>query len=550
MIELLCPWEGAKYLIYSSNVPALLYYSHIPAIIAALSIIFLVLRKSRRNSVTTSLSVMLSLFTFWVIADLILWATNRPDTTMFFWSIQILLEVLIYAAAFYTSYIFVSNRDLSFLKKCFLLVPVALFVLLTPTELNLTGVELETCYAQENNVIIYLSYALETILTIAIVTTAFKHYKLGVLEKRKQIFYYTFGILIFLLALTYGNVIGSFSDDWVLAQYGLFGMPVFIGFLAYLIVRFKLFNIKLLAAQALVFTLVVLIGSQFFFIQNPTNKILNGITLFFSLTFGYFLVRSVKKEVEQREKIEIQEKELEKANERLKELDQLKSEFVSLATHQIRGPLTSIKGYASMILEGDYGEVPKVLQEPVDTIYQSSQSLVVIVEDFLNVSRIEQGKMKYDFTDVDLCALVNEVVNESKPIIDRRGLNVSSTICPSPVNVHGDRGKLKQVIGNLLDNSMKYTPKGSIALTLESDKVNKRVRLSIKDTGVGISAETIPHLFQKFSRAEDASKVNILGTGLGLYVANEMIKAHGGRIWVESPGVGKGATFFVELALV
>jgi len=238
------------------------------------------------------------------------------------------------------------------------------------------------------------------------------------------------------------------------------------------------------------------------------------------------------------------------ANERLKELDQLKSEFVSLATHQIRGPLTAIKGFASMMIEGDYGEVPKTLQEPVDTIYQSSQSLVVIVEDFLNVSRIEQGKMKYDFTDFDLCALANEVVNEDRVIIEKRGLNVSAAICPSPVTVHGDRGKLKQVIGNLLDNSMKYTPKGSIMLSLVSNKASKKVLLSIKDTGVGIRAETIPHLFHKFSRAEDASKVNILGTGLGLYVAKEMIKAHGGRIWVESPGEGKGATFFVELALV
>ena len=146
--------------------------------------------------------------------------------------------------------------------------------------------------------------------------------------------------------------------------------------------------------------------------------------------------------------------------------------------------------------------------------------------------------------------MVNEVVNEARPIIEKRGLNVSATICPAPVNVSGDRGKLKQVVGNLLDNSMKYTPKGSISLTLESDKTNKKVLLSIKDTGVGINAATIPHLFQKFSRAEDASQANILGTGLGLYVASEMIKAHRGKIWVESPGVGKGATFFVELKLV
>jgi signal transduction histidine kinase len=203
-----------------------------------------------------------------------------------------------------------------------------------------------------------------------------------------------------------------------------------------------------------------------------------------------------------------------------------------------------------MMLDGDYGEVPQTLKGPIDTIFQSSQSLAVIVEDFLSVSRIEQGKMKYDFTNFDLCALVNEVISENKPSVEKKGLVVSATVCPESVNVHGDRGKLKQVIGNLLDNSVKYTQKGSITVSLSSNKEKRKAVLTIKDTGVGIKPETIPYLFQKFSRAEDASKFNILGTGLGLYVAKEMIKANGGKVWVESPGEGKGATFFVEFPTI
>ncbi|MES2087913.1 MAG: HAMP domain-containing sensor histidine kinase [Patescibacteria group bacterium] len=245
-----------------------------------------------------------------------------------------------------------------------------------------------------------------------------------------------------------------------------------------------------------------------------------------------------------------QELALEIVNDRLKELDQLKSEFVSLATHQIRGPLASIKGYASLMIEGDYGEVPAQLNEPIDVIFRSSQSLAIVVDDFLNVSRIEQGKMKYDFTTFDLCALVQEVYTEAKPNIEKKGLSISSKCSPDTVNINGDRGKLKQVVGNILDNSIKYTPKGSINLSLTADKASGKAILTIKDTGVGIRATTIPHLFQKFSRAEDASKVNILGTGLGLYVAREMIEAHGGRIWVESPGLGQGSTFFVEFRMV
>jgi signal transduction histidine kinase len=215
-------------------------------------------------------------------------------------------------------------------------------------------------------------------------------------------------------------------------------MIIFLMILAYMIVKFKTFNVKLAGAQALVVSLVVLIGSEFFFIQNNTNRIITAFTLVFTGAIGLNLVRSVKKEIAQREEIERQKRELELANSRLKELDQLKSEFVSLATHQIRGPLTSIKGYASMMLDGDYGEVPQTLKGPIDTIFQSSQSLAVIVEDFLSVSRIEQGKMKYDFTNFDLCALVNEVISENKPSVEKKGLVVSATVCPDSLSTIGD----------------------------------------------------------------------------------------------------------------
>jgi signal transduction histidine kinase len=323
-------------------------------------------------------------------------------------------------------------------------------------------------------------------------------------------------------------------------------MPVLIGFLAYTIVKFKAFNIKLLGAQALVVSLIVLIGSQFFFIQNPTNKILNGITFLFALIFGYFLVRSVKSEVEQREKIEKQEKALGAANARLKELDQLKSEFVSLATHQIRGPISAIKGYASMLLEGDYGPVEGSVREPIQTIATSSAALAGIVQDFLDVSRIEQGKMKYEFTVFDFGKLARSVAEELASAIERKGLRVKLDVLDHCM-VHADAGKLRQVIENLIDNAQKYTKQGTITIRME--RTADRAKLSVKDNGIGIAPETLPKLFRKFSRAEDASKANIRGTGLGLYVARQLIEAQGGSIRAESEGEGKGSTFTVELPL-
>ncbi|MEK7574901.1 MAG: ATP-binding protein [Patescibacteria group bacterium] len=358
-------------------------------------------------------------------------------------------------------------------------------------------------------------------------------------------------ILLFTIAgFGGGGSVFLLTYGFIFPPYPLILFAIYPAISGYAIFKYQLFDVKVIATQILTFTLWVFILIRTLLADTPKEQFINGILLLVTLIFGNLLIRSVLQEVKTREKIEKLANDLEAANERLKELDQLKSEFVSLATHQIRGPLTSIKGYASLMIEGDYGEIPQKLQEPIDTIFQSSKSLAVIVDDFLNVSRIEQGKMKYDFTTFDLCALANEVVMEAQPAIEKRALTISATVCPEPTNVSGDRGKIKQVIGNILDNSIKYTPKGSIALSLTSDKAARKILLTIKDTGVGIRPETIPHLFQKFSRAEDASKVNILGTGLGLYVAKEMIKAHGGRIWVESPGEGKGSTFFVELAMV
>ncbi len=398
---------------------------------------------------------------------------------------------------------------------------------------------------------VYFSYIYIGLILYTFYLLVRFYYLLAEPDKKGQILYILFGAL-----LGFGGGLTNFPlwYDIAIYPYGNFLVAAFPFLLGYSVLKYKLFNAKVIATEILVFFIAIILFAQALLSQSVTEFVLRGALATLVAVFGYLLIRSVYREVEQREKIQKLAGDLERvneklatANERLKELDQLKSEFVSLATHQIRGPLTAMKGYASMILEGDYGEVPQNLRETIDTIYQSSKSLAVIVDDFLNVSRIEQGRMKYELTTFDICALVNEAVNEAKPNIEKKGLAVSVSLCPEPINVRGDRGKIKQVIGNILDNAAKYTQKGSINVSLVSDKAKGQATLAIKDTGVGIRPETIPHLFQKFSRAEDASKFNIFGTGLGLYVAKEMIKAHGGRIWVESFGEGKGSTFFVEL---
>ncbi|MFA6601378.1 MAG: HAMP domain-containing sensor histidine kinase [Candidatus Paceibacterota bacterium] len=254
-------------------------------------------------------------------------------------------------------------------------------------------------------------------------------------------------------------------------------------------------------------------------------------------------------EVNQRLRIESLATDLEKSNTRLIELDRQKSEFVSFASHQLRGPLTAMKGYASLLLEGDMGELTKEARQGVSRIYDSTNTLVSIVNDYLNASRIELGQMKYAFETIDLRNLIEDVVAEMKPNIDKTGIKFSFTAEDGDIDYQmtADRDKLKQVIANIVDNSLKYTPQGSITTKLALDKARHLFVFSVTDTGVGIAPETLPRLFQKFSRAENANKSNIRGTGLGLYVAKQMVEAHHGTIKATSPGEGKGATFTVEL---
>jgi len=283
--------------------------------------------------------------------------------------------------------------------------------------------------------------------------------------------------------------------------------------------------------------------------DNYQDTYIDAALLVVLVIIGIFLIRSVIREVSQREKIELLAADLQKANERLKELDRQKSEFVSFATHQLRSPLTAMKGYASMILENEYGEVPKPAREAIGRIFESTNTLTSIVDDYLNITRIELGSMKYSFETIDLKSMITDVIAEIKPNIDKSPVKFSFTAENNGTDyrITADRDKLKQVIANLIDNSIKYTPSGSVAASLTVDHVQHKFVFKIKDTGVGISAETLPKLFQKFSRASDASKTNIRGTGLGLYVAKEILNAHHADVRAESPGEGKGSTFIVEI---
>ncbi len=325
---------------------------------------------------------------------------------------------------------------------------------------------------------------------------------------------------------------------------------VFLGMTAYAITQYHLFDIKILLTQSLVATIDIVLFGKLFAEPDINYALLDGLILIFMLVFGYFLVRSVNREVKQRELIEKQEHELELSNARLREVDKEKSEFLSFASHQLRTPLTAIRWSIDSIMDGTYGPLPDNLKSAMKTLIDESSGMAVMINDYLNVSRIEQGRMQYQFGPVDLTVLLNDVGTELRPGVEMKGLKLEISVPQEKVMVWGDSGKLKQIFGNIIDNATKYTPQGSIAVLLRKMPGTAMAHVEIRDTGIGMSEDTLKHMFSKFSRGDNAAEVNNNGSGLGLFIVKTFIEAHHGTITAASEGVGKGTQFYVDIPLL
>ena len=547
----MCQWDTSQLLIFSDNVfGSLIYYSHFLALILSLIFGFFVLSKDRKGLLNKLLFLIMMTFSLWVFFDLILWGNEKPKLIMFFWSSMLIIEPLIYALCVYFIDVYIEKKDISFKKKIGIFALLLPVIILLPTKFALVGFDLTNCFREpiEGFVATYYVYFIEIIYTLWIIIYAFRKYFQSKGIIKKQILLITAGIMLFLLSFVSGNIIGSLTENWTLAQLGLFGMPIFSGFLAYLIVQYKAFNTKLLGAQVLVIALGFLV-LVIAFIRNIQNvKLVVAFTLLFVLLLGRVLIKSVQKEVKQREQLQILSDQLFEANEKLKGLDKLKSEFLSLAAHQLRSPLTAIKGYASMVAEGSYGEINPQAKDAVERIFQSSQNLAKVVEDLLDVSKIEQGGMKFVMEPFSLVEIARDMAKDLSITAEKRGLKMQfESDGEEECKVNGDKEKLRQVVLNFIDNSIKYTKEGTISVSVK--RVGDKVQFRVKDTGMGMTPEIKASLFQKFARG-DGARMNTTGSGLGLYLAKEIVSAHKGEVMVDSDGPGKGSTFGMDLEAI
>src|SRR3989344_1450285 len=537
-----CEWAPSTFLIFSENVfDPFIYYSHITPLLLSLFIGLFVLWQNPKQLTNRILFAATTLFSAWVFFDLILWASEKPEHIMFFWSLLVLIEPFIYAAMLYFVQVFVTGNDTSLKNKLFIVLPLLPTALLWSTSYSLYGFNLSNCdrEAVEGPLALY-GYAVEVFYVLWIAVFSMERIRKTVDRTvRRQMELAAIGVLLFLLTFAWGNIVGSFSDDWRVPQWGLFGMPIFLAFLSYLVVKYQALSIKVLGAQVLVAALVALIGSELLFVRSYGNRVLVSITLGLAVVFGFFLVKSVKREVRQRELIQKQEEELEVVNAQQVNL----LHFIS---HEIKGYLTKSEAGFSAIAEGDYGAIPEPLKMMATSALADVRKGVSTVMDILSASNLKKGTVTFKKAAFDFRVAVQAIIAEQQPAARAKNIEIDVQMTDGKYRMEGDEEKIREhVIRNLIDNAIRYTPAGAIHIKLSDG--DGKIHFSVKDSGVGITPEDMSNPFTEGGPGKDSNKKNVHSPGYGLFIAKEVVEAEGGKIWAESGGEGKGSRFIVEL---
>ena len=230
----------------------------------------------------------------------------------------------------------------------------------------------------------------------------------------------------------------------------------------------------------------------------------------------------------------------------LEDANRVKDEFLATMSHELRTPLTSILGWARLLNSNKLGEKEK--ERAVHVIQRNAEAQSKLIEDLLDVSRIITGKLRIEVQPVSFASIADSVVNSLRPAIDAKQLELETSIDPAAGPILGDPARLQQIVTNLLSNAIKFTPNGGrIEVSLERDQ--SHVRLRVKDTGVGIAAEHLPHIFERFRQVDSSNVRAHGGLGLGLAIVDYLVRQQEGTVSAESAGVGKGAIFTVEFPL-
>ena len=517
-------------------------YSHLISIFFALLLGFLVFFKAKRNILSKIFFAFTISFSLWLAGDLITWASNNFPLIYASWSLLVYIEILFFILGLYFIIVFVRKSDVSIYVKLLLFSTTFIPLFFTITLKAVTGFNYPVCEAFNNNFLDQYKLYLEILILLVIfVYLIIPLFKKGITTDKKSHFLVIGSIFLFLGVFGVTEYMSANTGYYELNLYSLFVIPVFLVAITYSIFRLDIFNVKMVSTYFLVFGFLILTGVQLLFVTGSTDRLLTIITLILSISIAFLLFRNLKRESNQRIKIE-------KLNVDLEKLIQQRESLVHLITHKVKGSFTHSKYIFAGLIDGMFGsitpETKKIAQFGID----SDDAGIKTVDLILNASNLQKGTVKFDLKQISFKELLQKTIEEKKELIQQKGLELEINIGEDDCKINGDIFWLKEVTNNLIDNALFYTNSGKIIVNLE--KKDKKIIFSVKDTGIGVSPEDRKNLFTEGGRGKESVKTNVNSTGYGLYSVKLIVEAHKGRVWMESEGKDKGSQFFVEFDAV
>ncbi|QQR82341.1 hypothetical protein IPJ70_03620 [Candidatus Campbellbacteria bacterium] len=534
--------EGTPNFLYifdTSFAPTLLFYAYVPVVCVALFLGIFVLIKDKNSLLSKILFAISLAFSLWTLNIIAQWLTPASHLNYFFWQITPLLEIFIPILLVYFAYVFLWKKDISILGKNIGFLALVPVLMLLPTTYNMSAFDPSACESVVGPLLGYV-YGIEILSILFIVFLGVRRYaQKNISISFLQVLLVTLGSALFLGIFSATNIFGELTKLYEINLIGPIGMVLFLALLAYMMVKFYVFNTRVIGTQMLVAVLSVLVFAMLFVRKIENIRYVIIVTLGLVFAVGVALVKSVKHEITLREETQKLAKNLEFANMR-------QLETMRFITHEVKGYLTDASAGFDAITSGSFGPVASDIKDMSQEALARVQYGVNEVKNFLHVSDFKTGKVTYAMEKINLTELLVKSAEELKKRASDKKLTLAVSVPEGDMcTILGDADYIvNHILKNLIDNAINYTPEGSVTVSLAHK--DGKVLFSVKDSGVGLTDEDKKVLFTEGGRGKDSRTVNVHSTGYGLFIAKQIVTAHNGRIWAESGGRGKGSTFLVE----
>lgn len=533
----------------------LLVWSTVLASIGGVALGLLVLLRAKRSIGNVSFAIMSITLSLVVAANYFSLTNKQSAELTLFWirTVMFLVPILMFAL-YYFSQTYLNDQFKFSRKKVFILSSLTLLMcIINITPLCYSGVTISEAGSivpqtgvglMLNGFFILPLFGLSVIEMIKNTRNAKSQHDKNMIKFALYMFLISFGIQI----ITSFIIVALFNYT-ALIPVGSFLIFLFVILMTISIIYLKAFSINLVSAFVFAIILSILMFAEIF-TASGLQAIIYKIIVFLAVAFiGFQFIKSTRHEIRQKEDLTKLAQELKAANSHLKELDQLKDDFLSMAAHELNTPIAAIEGYLSMILDEHLGgEVNPKVTKYLENMFTSSKRLALLVHDMLNVSRIESGRIHLVYVNTPIEDVIEQAIAEigSKAKERKHTLIFEKPSKKLPITWY-DMTRITEVLINLIGNAIKYTdPGGKIVASASAD--DKFITVSVKDNGRGIPADKEKTVFDKFSQV-DILKDEVKGTGLGMYIAKKFIELHKGKIWFDSE-VSKGTTFYFTLPIL